>query len=556
MSTPQNYIKQIINIVDNLFNHVQHRQQDQIKQKHADYIAEADAYDACCSAIETKCQTSLHIHINKLPRANRKRISVADYEIPKLNPTQNSRIKRFLSHMEARFNTASYEKVIRQYDSRIQDLQQIQHDEAAIDVVSKDFTFIQSLHHIFSPDTEQHDEFSVFHMLHDIYNGRVAHSLSISDDPSVQVQLPHPAVATWFIKNYASKSAYISILAWGSENHTDNPHDPYHRVLDFFRRLDSQPKVIRQLDTKPEVYTLKGFHDISKDIIRPSSLLKTERQRKQYFGQLNKDPYTFAYVFAPNEYSQKNSYNNEDALLFDIVQNDFFVAVCDGVSQSCLGDIAARNVADALYRAWLLLIHGNRSLDELETVFRISLKAAKIRSEYDIAQFLKAPPQDFSSTTIDILRNLNNTGGSQTIFACTFSLRESMYALWMGNSAITIKGDKQNTVLSYDDPRFQSDSHRFSSQAENGLRGDLNIVPFPKFLKHNTTWRVVIHSDALEEYPNREELFRQPLHRVDGKPNFPDGRPLNADDNHLMHCIQVDDTTLIELFHSPPMGNS
>lgn len=552
MSTPQNYIKQIINIVDNLFSHVQHRQQDQIKQKHADYIAEADAYDACCSAIETTCQTSLHIHINKLPRANRKRISVADYEIPQLNHTQ-SLIDRFLSHVEARFNTANYEAVIRQYDSRIQDLglQQIKDDEAAINVVSKDFTFIQSLHHIFSP--EQHDEFSVFQMLHDIYNDRV---LPIADDPSVQVQLPHPAVATWFIKNYASTSAHISILAWGAENHTDNTHDTYHRVLDFLKRLDSQPKVIRQVDTKPEAYTLKGFPHVIKDVIRPSSLLKTERQRKQYFGQLNKDQYTFAYVFAPNEYSQKNSYNNEDALLFDIVQNDFFVAVCDGVSQSCLGDIAARNVADALYRAWLLLIHGNRSLDELETVFRTSLKAAKIRSEYDIAQFLKSPPQDFSSTTIDILRNLNNTGGSQTVFACTFSLRESVYAVWMGNSAITIIGNHQNTVLAYDDPRFQNDSHRFSSQAENGLRGNLNIVSFPKFLKHNTTWRVVIHSDAIEEYPNREELYHHPLYHPDGKPNFPDGRPLNADDNHLMDCIQVDDTTLIELFHSTSTSNS
>ena len=66
---------------------------------------------------------------------------------------------------------------------------------------------------------------------------------------------------------------------------------------------------------------------------------------------------------------------------------------------------------------------------------------------------------------------------------------------------------------------------------------------FDDFLTANTKWRIVIHSDALEEYPDREEtLYTAPLER-------PHGRPLNADDVKLEQCIRIDDTTIVELFY-------
>ena len=124
--------------------------------------------------------------------------------------------------------------------------------------------------------------------------------------------------------------------------------------------------------------------------------------------------------------------------------------------------------------------------------------------------------------------------------------RSKVYAIWMGNTAIIIQGDTQGIVLNYDDERFQNDSIRFSSNAVNGLRGECNIQIFEHFLAQNTTWRIVIHSDALEEYPDREEtLYTAPLER-------PNGRPLNADDVKLEQCVRIDDTTIVELFYARP----
>ena len=114
----------------------------------------------------------------------------------------------------------------------------------------------------------------------------------------------------------------------------------------------------------------------------------------------------------------------------------------------------------------------------------------------------------------------------------------------MGNSAISLEGNTSGKVLSFTDPRFSQDSDRFSSTAQDGMRGRPHIEIYEKFMERNSEWRVCIHSDALEEYPDREHtIYAHPLQK-------PAGRPLGAQDDLLFYCREKDDTTIIELYRN------
>jgi hypothetical protein len=414
-------------------------------------------------------------------------------------------------------------------------------------------------------------EYCVFALLHPQWN---PNSDNI-DFPrlgreSVHVYIPHSDILHWCIANLPQlPQQYTYLIMWFSAL-INQPENQQHRaflnqlkqfITNFVITVDVTHLPFSEIGSVIDQYKFNDLRlligddagDEKKDYVTlvatPSPHVE-QRLRNKPFGRSGPQKYpdgaiefTYTYIYHPNEYARDNAYESEDTLLFTIEHDDFFVVVSDGVSQACFSDIASRTVAQMLYVAWKFLQKRLFPIENRLEVVRTALQAAKLSTAYHVQHRLDNPPDGYSSTIMSILRNLNKEGGSQSTFSCVFSFEKSIYCIWMGNSAIRIEGDNDAIVLDFLDERFKRDNERFSSTALDGMRGNLQHEIFPNFLTHYQKWRVGIHSDALDEYPDRATtLYQHPLQQ-------PDGRPFAANDEFIFNnCIPVDDTTFIELY--------
>ena len=360
------------------------------------------------------------------------------------------------------------------------------------------------------------------------------------------VYIPHPALLQWALQQ-PQPSPHAYLLAWYTTPSTDYGTD----YLDVLNLVFAPTTTRHPQPVSYDQWPLQAYNETAwRPINIPSSTLITqdnERLRTRKFGNLRhkKAPYTFAYGFIPNEYSQEHGYESEDVLLFEVDDKDFIIIVSDGVSQSCMGSIGALSVTQMLHVVWQTLKQDNAIYDEayLNSLIKRALYTAKIDANTKVSSRLYS--DDFQKNVSEriwrVLESLYQGGGTQSTFSCVFCIRGCLYAISMGNSGILIQGKQSGDVLHPDDGRFQSDNIRFSSGERTGMRGEPFISIYPTFLTDNESWRIVIHSDALAEYKDRASLYSQELKR-------PSHRPLDLDDDLLAACISVDDTTIIELF--------
>jgi hypothetical protein len=386
-------------------------------------------------------------------------------------------------------------------------------------------------------------------------------SSPLSDIPTTKSQyMPHPVIVDWLLQKISNLPAKHGVplakipnlpakhgvpLAWIAQKLADDTN--MYRALKFFYDQKqylgytvvigiSHPELKRQ-DIDTALFTSKIFF--------PNHTAGTNNPRK--FGNITYDQYTFAYACIANEYSQDKGLPNEDVLLFDYNQSHkaFFIVVCDGVSQSCFSNLAATSVAQMLHRGWSMALEDTEpDIGAVPKHIYAALYAAKYDTADSVVKKLTdtKETQSLSAMMQKVLTDVYYESGSQSTFACVFSIGTVLYWAWMGNTTIVVQGNHDKTILGYD--RFSSDSARFSSHSARGTRGTLNIERFDSFLTDNDTWRIIVHSDALEEYEDRQKnLYEQEFRR-------PTNRPLNIDDAKLYPCIKRDDTTIIELFYS------
>jgi hypothetical protein len=365
--------------------------------------------------------------------------------------------------------------------------------------------------------------------------------------------MPHPAIIDWLLQKNLNLPAKDSVqlawkdgvqLAWNAQK-IDDATDMY-RAVAFFYDYKQQLSYTPVIGISHPELKLQDFDTAlsTSEIFFPYREAGPNNSRK--FGNITYDQYTFAYACIANEYSQDKGFPNEDVLLFDYNQSHkaFFIVVCDGVSQSCFSNLAAKSVAQMLHRSWSIALNDTEpDIYAVKKRIYAALYAAKYDTADSVIKKLEAKDtQSLSATMQKVLTDLYRESGSQSTFACVFSIGTVLYYAWMGNTTIIVQGNCENTILDYD--RFRSDSARFSSHSARGTRGPLNIKRFDSFLTKNDTWRIIVHSDALEEYEDREKnLYEKELCK-------PTNRPLNIDDAMLYPCIKRDDTTIIELFYT------
>lgn len=408
--------------------------------------------------------------------------------------------------------------------------------------------FLSTIQRLFVPTPNQYQEpdWEYMQLVHHLWWDNSSPSSGI---PTTKSQyMPHPAIVDWLLQKFSNLPAKHGVpLAWLAQT-LDDDTDMY-RALEFFdaqkqhlgytgELASSHPELKRQ-DLDTALFTSEIFfpnHEVSKN-----------NPRK--FGNITyeSDQYTFAYACIANEYSQDKGFPNEDVLLFDYDASHkaFFIVVCDGVSQSCFSNLAAKSVAQMLHRSWSMTLKDTElNIDAVTKRIYAALYAAKYDTADSVVKKLTddKETQSLSAMMQKVLTDVYNESGSQSTFACVFSIGKVLYCAWMGNTTIIVRGNRDKTILNYD--RFSSDSARFSSHSARGTRGTLNIERFDSFLTENNTWRIIVHSDALEEYEDRQKkLYKQEFRK-------PTNRPLNIDDAKLYPCIKRDDTTIIELFYS------
>ena len=265
---------------------------------------------------------------------------------------------------------------------------------------------------------------------------------------------------------------------------------------------------------------------------------------QKYFDVVKMQNYVFNYVFIPNTANQSGNSRGEDALFFTEYQKEIIAIVCDGVSQSCFGDIAAKNVTDALYQEWAkLMLQKSFSHDSIEAQTYKFIKKALFTAGYATAIDVQAKLDNMPNSTIkELLIDANNNSGSQSTFAFCFTFKQYLICAWMGNTRIMFHGNELEQQINDTDPRFSNDKIRFSSHTDilkksGGMRGEpvIEIID----LQNCSSWRIVIHSDALEE--SKTLFYQQPVtYNANEKQSY---------DNICWDASEQDDTTLLEIYY-------
>jgi hypothetical protein len=265
---------------------------------------------------------------------------------------------------------------------------------------------------------------------------------------------------------------------------------------------------------------------------------------QKYFDVIKMQNYIFNYAFIPNTTNQSSNSRGEDTLFFAEYQKEIIAIVCDGVSQSCFGDIAAKNVAHALYQEWAKLVSQQLlSRDNIKARTNEFIQTALFTAGYATASEVQAKLDNMPNSTIkELLIDANNNSGSQSTFAFCFTFEQSIIFAWMGNTRIMFRGNELDQQINDTDSRFSNDKIRFSShidilQKSGGMRGEPHIEVID--LKNCSNWKVIIHSDALEE--SKTLFYQQPTsYNANGNLSY---------ENICWDASEQDDTTLLEIFY-------
>lgn len=253
--------------------------------------------------------------------------------------------------------------------------------------------------------------------------------------------------------------------------------------------------------------------------------------------------------FIQNTTKQNIGAPSEDVLLYAQHDGTLLVVVADGVSQSALGEIAAQQFAEQVYRQWKHL--GVRGYTSQSVIHELLLPAAWVAAHSTrgyVAESIATIPD---AVMRRIIERDNADAGSQ----CTFSIAvydgATLTICWMGNTRILLDtGDETpewlqsvNYVQSIYSPcspadeNFTNDRIRFSSHAgltpvHRGLRG--SPIAHECILPANKAFRLCILTDALEAHA--ADIFRTPIEKN-----------ISLERAVLTASAAKDDTTLIDI---------
>jgi hypothetical protein len=144
--------------------------------------------------------------------------------------------------------------------------------------------------------------------------------------------------------------------------------------------------------------------------------------------------YWCRYAYARSADSRAVDDRGQDCLVLQATEQRFLFALCDGVSQSFVGDLAARLLADALL-TWLAQVPLAAETAQLQQDLSDRLAALVDEAQPLVAAF--ALPKATPPLVRDVLEQKRTLGSESTFVAGILDLNQGQILLaWMGDSRL------------------------------------------------------------------------------------------------------------------------
>jgi len=231
--------------------------------------------------------------------------------------------------------------------------------------------------------------------------------------------------------------------------------------------------------------------DHTMDVI--SVCLPQETETPLSWVQRKRFGYRFAYARSSD--SKINNDKGQDYLVFREMDQRLAFSLCDGVSQSFFGDLAARILGDALLDwFWENYKNNENIVEELLPVLRgLTNRAREMVEQYSL-------PVEIPVMVRDVLERKRSIGSESTFVSGLLDVRENRLALvWMGDSRLRLWNAKLELTTKLGDTFHTRE--RWSSH--KGLIGELHA--YASTLK--SVRRLAVYSDGLAAFDDRINTF-------------------------------------------------
>lgn len=440
-------------------------------------------------------------------------------------------------------------------------------------------TIIETLQTNIAEKTAETKEFTAFVHAHPVFVTNLSDCLHLGGSPHSVIAdalrtsicgatiAPMPPLESIDPTQYMPDTAFAqSMLAWQS---TPSMPEPVVRALAWVTKNDAQPSATEAehaflrtfgllfLPTLNDTYVPKRWQKTDcRALVDP---LPANVQFVHSYEALHNHPHTSdaetytantATTFLQNTSKKNLGAPSEDALLYAQHGNMLLAIIADGVSQSALGEVAAQQFTEQVYRVWKSL--GFVTLTSQNILPELVIPAAWVAfhtTRCIVAQTIVSITDAFMRR---IIERDNAAAGSQATFSVVLYDGSNITACWMGNTRIMLntspteparwlqgKNYMQSTSNPFtaSDENFVNDRIRFSSHSgltpvHRGLRG--TPITHECIAPAQSTFRICIHSDALESVA--ADVYATPLteHVV-------------ISDAVLAASTTKDDTTLIDI---------
>ena len=415
-------------------------------------------------------------------------------------------------------------------------------------------TIIETLQSNIAEKTAETKEFAAFVYAHPAFVSNLSDCLHLDDARHSVIAAalrtsicgatiaPMPSLESFDPTQYMPDTAFAhSMLAWQS---TPSMPEPVVRALAWLTKNDTQPSV-----TEAEHAFLRTFGPLFSptlnDTYVPQRWQKTDChtwveplpadvQFIHSYAAMRNHPHTSdgetytahtATTFLQNTSKKDLGAPSEDALLYVQHGNMLLAIIADGVSQSALGEVAAQQFTEQVYRVWKSL--GFVTLTSQNILPELIIPAAWVA--FHTTRSIVA--QTILSIRDAVMRRIierdNADAGSQATFSVVLYDGSNITACWMGNTRIMLSTSPteparwlqgKNYIQSTSNPftasdeNFVNDRIRFSSHGgltpvHRGLRG--TPITHECIAPAQGTFRICIHSDALESVA--ADVYATPL---------------------------------------------
>jgi hypothetical protein len=246
--------------------------------------------------------------------------------------------------------------------------------------------------------------------------------------------------------------------------------------------------------------------------------------------------FTWRWGYARSADSHNHNDPGQDFIVFDYQPEVFTFALCDGVSQSFLGDLAARYLGTNLV-AWLKTVPRGLDVNEYRSLLGAQLTCLVPEAEAQVQRF---PLPDSISPMLRVVLEKKRKLGSETTFVCAcVSLPDAdfprgwLLLAWMGDSRLRV-WNRSGEVFQEYASTFQT-MQRWST-SRGAVGGDLHVYASHLMDENGkpVVQRLLAYSDGLAS------LDKDDLHMVNSH--------LQGVINCLWDSPSSDDVSILDLW--------